>query len=101
MGRRRKFVPSELSKKFHREDRVVVNGFEVVRGDIIKIKDVHGSKFKFDYFVTNTETGSTWIDCFEIIGKVPSVFRSFNLERVKRIPTKGKRSKRVNGSTTD
>lgn len=101
MGRRPKYIPSELSKKFERQDTIVVNGFQITRGDIIKIKDVHGSKFKFDHFVTNTATGATWVDCFEIINKVPSVFRSFKVERVKRIPTKGKRSKRVNGSTTD
>jgi hypothetical protein len=101
MGRRRKYVAPEISTKFSRQTSVIVDGFEINRGDIIKIKDEHGGKFKFDHFVTNTETGATWVDCFEIINKVPSVFRSFKVERVKRIPTRGKRSKRVNGSTTD
>jgi hypothetical protein len=95
MGRRKKYVAPEISKKFHREPTVVVDGFEINHGDIIKIKDEFGGKFKFDYLVTNTETGAQWIDCFEIIGSVPSVFRSFKIERIKRIPKRGKRAKRV------
>ena len=95
MGRKRKFETPEIAKKFSREYSAVVDGFEIVQGDIIKVKDVHGSKFKFDCVVTNTDTGATWFDCYEIINKVPSVFRSFKLERIKRIPTRGKRAKRV------
>lgn len=101
MGRRRKYVAPQISKKFERQESVLIDGFEISRGDIIKVKDEHGGKFKFDYLVTNVETGAVWVDCFEIINKVPSVFRSFKVDRVKRIPTRGKRSKRVNGSTTD
>ena len=101
MGRRRKYAAPTISLKFNREESFIVNDFEVNRGDIIKIKDEHGGKFKVDYYVTNTETGATWVDCFEIINKVPSVFRSFKVDRVKRIPTRGKRSKRVNGSTVN
>ncbi len=95
MGRRKKYVTPVIATKFSRENSVVINGFEINRGDTIKVKDEYGGKFKFEYFVTNTETGAQWVDCFEIINKVPSVFRSFKLERVKRVPTKGKRSKRV------
>lgn len=73
-----------------------LNGFTISAGDIIKIHGEWGSKFKFVGVTTNTLTGATWIDCFEIIGTVPSVFRSFKVERVKRIPQKRKRrAKRV------
>ena len=101
MGRRRKYSVPQISLKFDREESFVINGFQVNRGDIIKVKDEHGGRFKVDYYVTNTETGATWVDCFEIINKVPSVFRSFKVDRIKRVPTRGKRSKRVDGSTTD
>jgi hypothetical protein len=101
MGRRRKYTAPTISLKFNREESFVLNDFEINRGDIIKVKDEHGSRFKVDHYVTNTETGADWVDCFEIINKIPSVFRSFKVERVKRIPTRGKRSKRVNGNTTD
>ena len=101
MGRRRKYSAPQISLKFSREESFVINGFQVNRGDIIKVKDEHGGRFKVDYYVTNTETGATWVDCFEIINKVPSVFRSFKVERIKRVPTRGKRSKHVDGITTD
>ena len=101
MGRRRKYSVPQISLKFAREESFVINGFQVNRGDIIKVKDEHGGRFKVDYYVTNTETGATWVDCFEIINKVPSVFRSFKVDRIKRVPTRGKRSKRVDGIATD
>ena len=101
MGRKRKYVAPQISPKFVREESFILNEFKINRGDIIKVKNEHGGKFKVDYHVTNIETGATWVDCFEIINKVPSVFRSFKVDRIKRVPTRGKRSKRVNGNTTD
>lgn len=95
MGRRKKIEATIAPTKFARESSIIVDGFEILRGEIIKIKDEYGCKFKFDYLVTNTETGSQWIDCFEIIGHTASVYRSFSLDRVKRIPKRGKRAKRV------
>jgi hypothetical protein len=80
---------------FETVPRMEINGFEISAGDIIKVSGEWGAKFKFVGVTTNTLTGASWIDCFEIIGTVPSVFRSFKQERVKRIPKKGKRSKRV------
>lgn len=71
------------------------NGFPIQAGETIKVIGEWGSKFKFVGITTNTLTGSTWVDCFEIIGGVPSVYRSFKQERVKRIPKRGKRAKRV------
>lgn len=72
-----------------------VNGFPIQAGEIIKINGEWGSKFKFIGITTNTLTGASWVDCFEIIGGVASVFRSFKQDRVKRIPKRGKRAKRV------
>lgn len=74
---------------------MIVDGFEIIRGDIIKIAGEYGVKFKFDSLVTNMETGSKWIDCFEIHRGVSHSYRSFATDRVKRIPQRGKRSKRV------
>lgn len=77
------------------EPYMEVNGFPISAGEIIKINGEWGSRFKFVGVTTNTLTGSSWVDCFEIIGNVPSVFRSFKQDRVKRIPKRGKRAKRV------
>lgn len=85
----------EIAKKFIREDRMVLNGFEIVRGDIIKIVGEYGTKFKFDSLVTNSETGSIWVDCFEVYRATASKYRSFRIDQVKRVPQRGKRAKRV------
>lgn len=77
------------------EPTVEINGFTISAGDIIKIHGEHGSTFKFVGVTTNTRTGSRWVDCFQIIGTVPSVFRSFAVDRIKRIPQRRKRAKRV------
>lgn len=95
MARKVKHVTPEIAKKFVREDVMYVDGFEIKRGDIIKVVGQYGLKFKFDSFVTNTETGATWIDCFEVFRNSASAWRSFKPEMVKRIPQRGKRAKRV------
>lgn len=96
MARKPKYEVPQIALKFQREDNLVLDGFEIKHGDTIKIRGEFGAKFKFQYLVTNTDTGAQWIDCFEIIGTVPSVFRSFRVDRIKRIPKRGKRAKRVN-----
>lgn len=83
------------SSHFVTEPYMEVNGFPVHAGETIKVNGQWGCKFKFVGVTTNTLTGATWVDCFEIIGTVPSVFRSFRLDQVRRIPKRGKRAKRV------
>jgi hypothetical protein len=95
MARTKKYAVPEIAKKFVREDRLIIDGFEIIKGDLIKISGQYGLKFKFDSFVTNTETGATWVDCFEVFRATASQFRSFRVEDVKRIPQRGKRAKRV------
>ena len=93
MGRRTKAAvkPSNFETVPYMES----NGFPIQAGETIKVIGEWGTKFKFIGITTNTLTGASWVDCFEIIGGVPSVFRSFKPERVKRIPKRGKRAKRV------
>ncbi len=93
MGRK-KNVAEVVPSKFTRESSMLVNGFEVVRGDIIKVSGEYGLKFKFDAVVTNTETGSVWVDCFEMFRGQSHSYRSFALDKIKRIPQKGKRAKK-------
>ena len=83
--------PSHFSTVPYMESK----GFEIRAGEIIKVHGEYGARFKFVGVTTNDLTGSTWVDCFEIIGGVPSFFRSFKEERIKRIPKRGKRAKRV------
>jgi hypothetical protein len=93
MGRRKK---NEVKQSyFETVPFLELNGFMISQGDIIKINGEYGSKFKFIGVTTNNLTGASWVDCFEIMNGVSSVFRSFKQERVKRIPVKRKRAKRV------
>lgn len=87
MPRKRKSSTPSASK-FHRVPEMQIGNFTISRGDTIKIVGEHGTKFKFDNVVTNTETGSQWIDCFELHKGAVGAMRSFRMDRVKRIPNR-------------
>lgn len=93
MPRRKQVAVQET--KFRTQPSFELNGFEVVAGDTIRVRGEYGSKFKVRGLTTNTETGATWVDCFELVRGIPSQFRAFKLEKVKRVPQRGKRAKRV------
>jgi hypothetical protein len=93
MGRRKKVELAPTN--FVTEPEMEINGFQIKQGDIIKVHGQYGSKFKFIGVTTNTLTGATWVDCFELINGMSSVFRSFKQEKIKRVPVRGKRAKRV------
>ena len=80
---------------FVTEPEFDLNGFLISAGDIVKVSGEYGSRFKVRGITTNTETGASWIDVFEIFRGKPQQFRAFKLDRIKRIPQKGKRAKRV------
>ena len=82
--------------KFQRDFSLTIDGFEIAQGDIFKVRGEYGSKFKFYSVTTNTDTGVSWIDCFEIQRGQVGAFRSFKPDRIKRVPQRGKRAKRVN-----
>lgn len=83
--------------KFSRVYSIEVGNFTIAAGEIIKISGEHGGKFKFHSLVTNTETGVQWIDCFETHKRTSGAWRSFRVDRLKRIPTRrGRRKKNVN-----
>jgi hypothetical protein len=81
--------------KFLREPEISIDGFVISHGDIFKVKGEHGVKFRFGGLITNTETGAQWVDCFEVARGQVGALRSFRPDKIKRIPQKGKRAKRV------
>lgn len=81
---------------FTREHQITVNNRIISQGDLIKIDGEHGGKFRFHSLVTNTITGSQWIDCLEMQKGVASAWRSFKTDRIKLIPIKRGRRKNVN-----
>lgn len=79
--------------KFQRVHEMTIGNFTVERGDLIKIQDEWGMRFKFDSITTNIETGAFWVDCFEVHKKRTGSLRAFKIDRVKRIPKRrGKQS---------
>jgi hypothetical protein len=86
MNRRRHAPISETI--FSREYEMQIDNFVISRGDIIKAKGEYGTRFKFSSLVTNTLTGSQWVDCFEMQKGVATAYRSFKIDKIKRIPTK-------------
>ena len=100
MARRKVDAASVQPTKFAREYSINIDGFEIARGDIIKIRGEYGVQFKFDSFVTNTETGVQWIDCFEVHRGQTGTYRSFRVERIKRMPKRRAKSVRRRKSST-
>jgi len=94
MGRRKK---TKINDPFIREDFFVTDqGRTVSNGELIKIKGVWGTKFKFINYVTNPTNGVSWIDCIELEKGIGCGWRSFYPDRVKTMPKKrGKRGKRT------
>jgi hypothetical protein len=91
----RKESPVSLTE-FSTEPSFELNGFIISAGDIVKVEGEYGSRFKVRGLTTNSKTGSSWVDCFELVRGQLGALRSFKPGRIKRIPQKGKRAKRVN-----
>jgi len=83
---RKKNQAPVLKTKFDRVPEIVVDGFTIVKGDLMKIRGEYGVRFKFDSLTTNTETNVQWVDCFEVTRGQVGAFRSFRIDRIKRIP---------------
>lgn len=100
MGRRKTEGATLQPTKFSREYSIEKDGFTIDRGDMIKIRGEYGVQFKFDSLVTNTDTGVQWIDCFEVHRGQVGTYRSFRVDRIKRIPKRRpKRDSRRKSST--
>lgn len=91
-----------VNDPFIRETSFVTEeGKTVAQGDIIKIKGIWGTKFRFHQFVTNPKINTSWIDCVQLEKGVGCGMRSFYPERVKVLPKKrGKRVKRNRSGKT-
>ena len=83
---RRRDLAVVTPTKFRRLFQIEVDGFTIESGELIKIRGEYGVRFKFHSLVTNIETGVQWIDCFENYRGQSGPYRSFRIDRVKRIP---------------
>lgn len=97
---RAKKIAQVKPTKFAREYVLELDGFVINRGDIVKIRGEHGVQFKFDSIVTNTLTGVQWIDCFEVHRGQTGTYRSFRVDKIKRIPKRRPKNDRRRKSST-
>jgi hypothetical protein len=89
MARRKAIIASTMTPPpvvFSRIYEMESGNFTIESGDLIKIVGEYGMRFKFVSITTNTKTGATWVDCHEVHRGQTGAFRSFSLDRVKRIP---------------
>jgi hypothetical protein len=88
MARLRKTEYTDIVGKdpFTRVYQMQSGNFVIERGDLIKITGEYGTKFKFESVTTNPDNGAVWVDCFEMWRGRTGAYRSFRIDRVKRIP---------------
>jgi hypothetical protein len=97
MARRKVVTPTgPIQTKFSRVYEMEYGNFTIEKGDLIKIQGEYGTRFKFISITTNTETGVFWVDCIETYRGQPGPFRSFTVDRVRRIPKKRVRKAKKN-----
>lgn len=89
---RKKKVPTPESK-FARDmsPLVLPSGATIEPGEIFRVDGEHGLRFKFYSLTTNKETGSSWVDCFEVHKARAGAMRSFYVDRIRKIPVRRKR----------
>lgn len=93
---KRKLTVSPNAGLYRKESSYTMPDGRVIEdGEIIKIVDEWGSKFKFKEHVQRTDNGVEWIDCFQIIGGQLAGWRSFKPDRIKPMPKKREKKKKV------
>lgn len=93
MGRKKKVQVFD-NGKYTKLPSITVDGFVIEQGEMIKIKGEYGSRFKFISLTKNNDNGLEWVDCVEYEKGFPRAMRSFNIDKVKRIPARRKRVER-------
>lgn len=97
MARRKvEYTKVVINDPFEREYTFEVGNFTIERGELIKIVGEYGTKFKFESITTNPKNGAVWVDCFEVYRGQRGPYRSFTIDRIKRIPKRRPRKAKVN-----
>ena len=84
--RKTEYTGSVIVDPFNRVHQMQYENFVIERGDLIKITGEYGTRFKFESVTTNPANGAVWVDCFEMWRGRQGAYRSFSIDRVKRIP---------------
>ena len=88
MARLRKtdYTDIVIPDPFNRVYEMQYENFTIERGELIKITGEYGTRFKFESITTNPINNAVWVDCFEMWRGRQGAYRSFSVDRVKRIP---------------
>ena len=93
---KRKAVTLANAHLYRRLPSYTMPGGRVVEsGEVIKIDGEWGSKFKFKEHVVRIDSGTEWIDCFQIIGGQLSGWRSFKPDRIKPMKKSRRKTKKA------
>jgi len=84
--RKTEYTGSVINDPFNRVYEMQYENFTIERGDLIKITGEYGTRFRFESITTNPANGAVWVDCFEMWRGRTGAYRSFSVDRVKRIP---------------
>jgi hypothetical protein len=84
--RKTEYTGAVITDPFDRVYEMKYENFIIERGDLIKITGEYGTRFRFESITTNPKNGATWVDCFEMWRGRQGAYRSFSIDRVKRIP---------------
>ena len=95
MARRKVDRVPVIETNFSRVYEMEVGNFTIEKGDLIKISGEYGTRFKFLSITTNKTTGAFWVDCIEMFRGQSGPFRSFTVDRVRRIPKKRPRKRKA------
>jgi len=93
MGRKKKIQVFD-NGKYTKVGTITIDGHVIEQGEMIKIKGEYGSRFKFMSVTKNNDNGLEWVDCVEYEKGFPRAMRSFDKEKVKRIPKRRKHVER-------
>ena len=94
--RKTEYTGSMIPDPFTRVHEMQYENFKIERGDLIKIAGEYGTRFKFESVTTNPANGAVWVDCFEMWRGRQGAYRSFSIDRVKRIPKRRPRKAKAN-----
>lgn len=94
MIKKKKLGSVTKNARFLYSPEMKIDNKVIQKGDTIRVQGEYGAKFRFESLTTNVENGVQWIDCFELHRGIACRFRSFSVDKVRRVPKK--RVKRVN-----
>jgi hypothetical protein len=75
---------------YTRTPEIKVDGKLYEKDDIVRIDGEYGTRFIFEGYVVNDQTGKDWVDVYELQKSQVAYRRSFNKDRIRPLRKKAK-----------